>query len=517
MVYRKLANLKFLLIFVFIISFIARFYNLGNLGIWADEGYSAFLAQKSLYQIFEYLKSDSGPPFYYLILSLFIKIADTEFMLRLPSVIAGCFSVLVIFFLGKELFDKETGFWSSFIAGISPLFIYYSQLSRNYALLVFLVLSYFYFFIKIAKDKRLKYLIGYTISGTLILYTHNVGLFIIICGLICGIVTGYYKKEFRRSWLISNILIAFFYLPWFLVLIQQVSKSERTIGWIKYIWEDGVNLFGIPLSLLAFCTGGYIPSHVGIYAINGLQPLVIGIHLFLLVYLVLYLKKEGNMSNKRNLFQLVLFLMLPLIMIWISSFKIPIYLPGRTDLGVFGFFAIISGFACSKLKDLYIKVGFFTLLLAISTLTLVPHYNSKDRLKDKELSNFLISQARNEDVIIFTGLTIPSLSYYLNRSDKKLEYIFFPSDMKEHRGHFDPKPYMKDQALLHYEIKGLMDYLRIHLEPGKTVWIIYEVHQINQEFLKRIKKEFSLIYKNEERTYSLFLLDRPLKIYGFKK
>ncbi|MBU1628062.1 glycosyltransferase family 39 protein, partial [bacterium] len=260
--FRSQTYFKYLLIFLFIVSIFARFYKAGKIGIWADEGYSAYLAKKSIPQILEYLRSDSGPPLYYILLSLFLKFSDTEFMLRLPSILAGSLCVIMIFFIGKELFDTETGFWSSFFAGLSPLFIFYSQEARNYALLAFLVLCNFYFFIKIRREKRKIFLMGYTLTGVLILYTHNLGIFVLAAALLCGIYAGYYKRKFITGWFIANFLIILSYLPWLSTLAYQTGESQRTIGWIRQFWEDGIYLWAIPQSLLAFCLGGYIPGHV---------------------------------------------------------------------------------------------------------------------------------------------------------------------------------------------------------------------------------------------------------------
>ncbi|MBU1627289.1 hypothetical protein KKB18_07970, partial [bacterium] len=254
-----------------------------------------------------------------------------------------------------------------------------------------------------------------------------------------------------------------------------------------------------------------------ILAINYLQPFIILIHLGFVVTIIKYLRNEGTTQFRKSLLFLIIFLVTPLILTWISSFKIPMYLPGRTDMGVFGFFAIIMGVSCSKVKSNYYKMGILIILSVISFMTLNQYYHYKNRMKDKKFSEILASLAKDDDFIIFTGLTIPSVSYYLDHSGKNLEYIFFPSDMKKHLGHFEPEPYLNDSNLLREEIQRIINRLRSSLKADKVAWIIYEDHYINAELLQRIKIEFTTYYVDDINTYSLFLLYRPIKIYGFKQ
>ena len=218
-----------------------------------------------------------------------------------------------------------------------------------------------------------------------------------------------------------------------------------------------------------------------------------------------------------NFLYVSIFLLTPLVLTWAASFKIPIYLPGRTDMAVFGFFTLLFGLACSRIKWIYLKAAILILCSVIAFKTLDPYYDAKYRSRDKKLSAYLTGLVKNDDIVIFTGLTIPSLYYYLNHTDKKLEYLFYPSEMEEHLGHYDPEPFMNNSASLQQEINRIMDYLTHNLVQDKVAWIIYEDHYINKELLGMIRNKFQLHYEQDDKEHRLFLIDRPLKIYGFKK
>ena len=68
-------------------------------------------------------------------------VGNSEWILRFPSVILGACAVLMLFFLGKELFGTFTGFVSALLMSLAPEQIYFSQQARMYSLLVLLAIS----------------------------------------------------------------------------------------------------------------------------------------------------------------------------------------------------------------------------------------------------------------------------------------------------------------------------------------------------------------------------------------
>jgi mannosyltransferase len=510
------SSTNFPLLIVFFISCIARFYYLGNLGIWADEGYTAYISKKGLFKIVELLKFDSAPPLYYLVVSPFLKIIDNELFLRLPSAIAGCLTVILIFIVGRKLVDKKTGFYAAFVLGLSPLHIYYSQEARNYSLLALFSVCAFYFFIRIKDRNLVLNYIAYSLFCLCVLYTHNLGLFFYLAILISGFLYGYFNKPYLKGWLISNFIILILYIPWLQTFILQVGISNRTVGWIQYIWMDKVYYLAIPLSLFAFMIGGKIPGHVGIYTVEDYVYWSLILHVFVAIFLILYLINRASKEERKKVLLISAILILPLFFMWISSFKIPVYLPGRTDMGVFPFFALLVGYAISRIRWSSIRVVILFVLLFFSMRTIGIYYYNQDRLKDQRFSQLVSNFAHDDDIVLFTGLTIPSMTFYLDRCQKNLHYIFFPSEMEQHLGHYDPEPIMKNNDLLQQEIMKVINYLRENLNSEKRVWLIYEDHQINLELFQSIRNEFTTCFSSDY-VWNLFLLNRPLRLYAFKK
>ncbi len=103
-------------------------------GIWLDEAISIHQAHLSLHDLFRNLYyGDRQPPLYHLTLWLTIRaFGDSEFAVRLPSLIAGTLVIPVLYELGRELYDRRTGLIAAAFAAVSPLLIWYSQEVRMY-------------------------------------------------------------------------------------------------------------------------------------------------------------------------------------------------------------------------------------------------------------------------------------------------------------------------------------------------------------------------------------------------
>jgi len=130
-------------------GFLLRILNLQGVSLWVDEYVHVIRAQ-------DFLKG-SGPLFTndnngilltFFIIPLFYFFSDSAFWARLPSVLFGTGSIVVVYFLAKRLFNKYVGFLSSFIFAFSLYNVYWSRLSRNYAIFAFFYLLLLYFFLK---------------------------------------------------------------------------------------------------------------------------------------------------------------------------------------------------------------------------------------------------------------------------------------------------------------------------------------------------------------------------------
>jgi len=206
-IYEFLNRYHLLLIGILILGLFLRLYDLDEESIWTDEGWSIHFAnQPNVWEVVKIMAQDVHPPLYFVILHYWMEIfGDSEFALRLPSVIFGVGSIFVIYKVGKLAFNKEVGLISALLLAVSFFHIIHSQQIRHYGLMALLVLVSMYFYLKLIKGQwSRKNIIFYVIGSLLLLYTHLLSfLFILIQNIyfIIKIVLA------GKNLLISNIQV----------------------------------------------------------------------------------------------------------------------------------------------------------------------------------------------------------------------------------------------------------------------------------------------------------------------
>ena len=138
------------LLLILLLAAFLRFYRLNAQSLWADEGNSVRLAERSLSLITQGAAHDIHPPLYYYLLHFWMRaFGHSEFAVRSLSALVGMALVWLTYLLGRQLFDRTTGLVAALLAALSPFQIYYSQETRMYILAALLGALSVYFFGKL--------------------------------------------------------------------------------------------------------------------------------------------------------------------------------------------------------------------------------------------------------------------------------------------------------------------------------------------------------------------------------
>ena len=198
-----------LLLIIAVGSFL-RIYDLGAESLWADEVISVDFSSKSVTSIIIQSPFRDNPPFYWVILHYWmIPFGISEVAVRSLSVVLGIGAILITYFIGRELFSQRVGLIAGFLSAISYFHIFYSQEARPYALMLFLSLLSYFFFIKILKQDKKSYYIGYFLANLLLGYTHVYGFFT-MASQILFFVFFWSKYKVQRWKLIATLVATFF-------------------------------------------------------------------------------------------------------------------------------------------------------------------------------------------------------------------------------------------------------------------------------------------------------------------
>ncbi|QQG44336.1 MAG: glycosyltransferase family 39 protein [Candidatus Roizmanbacteria bacterium] len=381
---------------IILIGAFLRFFNLGKESLWLDEAYSVKLANVNFFQIWDKVRtSDVHPPFYYMLLNLWIKtFGDSEFAVRSLSVVFGILSIFMIYKLTQLLFNKNTGLVAALILALSPFHIQYSQEARMYNLLVFLIILSMYFFVKLLNNPNGKILIGYLLTGTLLMYTHYYSVFIFIAqNIYLFIYAIFFKKDKNliKIWLILQIVLFFSFFLWILVFIKQIHSSAAS--WIP---PPTINLLG--QTFLSYSGSEYL----------------------LIMFLILLLINNHFKKSIQNGSFLLIWLWIPIILPYvISIFFMPIYTIKVTIVAMPSFYILVA----KKINDInrnFIKWSFIGAMIIFSLIILWQKNMHIYKEQWREVAHYIDAQAIKGDVLLFNEpyLQIP-FDYYSKRNDIK--------------------------------------------------------------------------------------------------
>ncbi len=185
MLINKIKNYKFWLIAIILLAGVLRFWKLGSIppGLTPDEatlGYNAYSILKTgkdefgtkLPIIFKSF-GDYKPGLYvYLTVPSVAIFSLNEFSTRLPSALAGVFSVFLIYLIVRKLFPEHhcLATIAAFVAAINPYLIYFSHSAWEANVALTLTLAGIYFFLKALEKPRLLILSSLFFALTLITY-----------------------------------------------------------------------------------------------------------------------------------------------------------------------------------------------------------------------------------------------------------------------------------------------------------------------------------------------------------
>jgi mannosyltransferase len=224
--------------------------------LWMDEGLSIGIASQPLFDIPGVLKVDGSPPFYYMLLSVWMDIVgngpgETQAL----SVAIALVSVPGGMWAGWSLFGRRAGLICAALCAVNPFLTQFAQETRMYSLMLVMSLLATAAFLHVFAFGRRGYLPLFFVLLALMLYTHNWGLFL-AAGLVCALVPCWYVSENRHSFW-KDALIGFggaglLYLPWLPTLLHQIQHTGAP-------WLNPPN-FGAPIQITRSLLGGGTPT-----------------------------------------------------------------------------------------------------------------------------------------------------------------------------------------------------------------------------------------------------------------
>jgi len=226
------------LIPILLLAFGLRVWGLAEHNIWWDEGIGVWVARLPVLEGIRWTATDSHPPLHYVILHFWRLIAgEGETILRFPSVVAGFFTILFAYRLGRRLGGERTGILTALFVAVSRFSIMWSQEIRMYGLSATLAtgsLAAAAWMWRVRSGEageqrsrgRLAWLayVGATLGGLYTLYL--TGTVVLVTNL--GFLIVWWREKWNRklfwTWASAQIVTAVLFLPWVLYALPRMHS-----------------------------------------------------------------------------------------------------------------------------------------------------------------------------------------------------------------------------------------------------------------------------------------------------
>ena len=207
-----------------------RFLYLDAKGLWIDEGVSYLMATAKDRPHDSFWAYQA---LYHELLRGWVYLGDSEFFLRLFSVIPSIATIPLVYVLAKRLFDRRVGLLSALLLAVHVAHITYSQQARSYGLVVFLCTLATYFFLRAVEDAAISDWALYVLFSALAVYSHLLACLVIPAQLLSSLALPARAIPWRRL-LLSAAILAAVPLPLALLIIHGGAGGTAFISAASY-------------------------------------------------------------------------------------------------------------------------------------------------------------------------------------------------------------------------------------------------------------------------------------------
>ena len=421
-----LGSSHWVLILLVLLAFGRGVWELGEKSLWWDESLSYHRAQAPPAYVLsgqiiltdntaEVTTIDNHPPLYFAFLWGAVRLfGHSEFSLRFLSLVALVLIVPLLYATGKRLGDDRLGLGAAALGAVSPMYLWYAQEARMYALLAFLSLLSFYLFDRAFFDPstpvtaraQRPWLLAYLVASACLILTHYLGVLLIAFELLVLAVDFFRRARGRRVILLSIGIILLVVLPIvayaFLTLPSTTSRAGFRFVPLFELARDLLNSFSLGLSV------DVADAPVLLIDLVFLALLVLGLGRFL--------RPDASTDERRAGIFLAGFLALPAVVIYLLSYAQPAYMNSRHLIFITPAFYLLVASGLAVFRGRWLGVGLLAGLVILGGVSYStynyfedPRYNKDEH---REWGAYLDAHVRPGDVVVVDPPHIADLYHY---------------------------------------------------------------------------------------------------------
>ncbi len=164
------------------VAVVARLGTLGLQSFWYDEAYTPVhvLHHGLGATLRSVVHTENNPPLWYVLAWGWSRVLGSGVLaLRSLSALAGVGTVAVVWAVGRELGTRRTAIVLGALVTVNPLFVWYSQEARPYALFALLGATSLLFFLRCWREPSAGRLAAWSVASVLAVLTHYFAVFLV--------------------------------------------------------------------------------------------------------------------------------------------------------------------------------------------------------------------------------------------------------------------------------------------------------------------------------------------------
>lgn len=455
-----------------------RLVHLGRFEMWVDEAATWWFARLVWTEGASLLASaEPTPPVYYALIGLWMRLfGEVEWLLRLPSALAGAATLPLLYDLGRRLFNRRVGWIAAVLLTVHPLHVFYSREARVYALLLCLTTALFLTLWRALEKETWG---AWALFGgclVAICCLHVSGFFL---GITIGLQILILGRSRRGRW--RGLLVAALagltlvpYVWWALPQLEGSGAAWSVENMYRALPEEGRLGRSLEMQLIGADYFVYLRQMD-----RPPTPVLLRWWALLasLALLVLALRRRDD--SRATIF---------LVLGWLVSILVPwtlsrawqtFFHPGRHDFYTIGVVMVLLAAGLERLTRpegwqervswrrpllLFCAVGLG--LGAFFRLFMLHAQPAGDQYRSK--GQWLAQQAGAADQIVATGILRPIMTHRLLTLGNGTPMVSFPSSTDQHPGWSDDRALLEDVPALRQEAKKMAASLVGEITDSET-------------------------------------------------
>ncbi|MDX9753569.1 MAG: glycosyltransferase family 39 protein [bacterium] len=224
-------NDRIALVGLVLLAWGVRWVGLDRLSLWTDEIHSVFLTRFSLFDYFLFPQYFDHPPFYFLLLKIWMRFGQSDAWIRFLSVIAASMTVIPLYGFVKEWGGSRAALYASLFLVLNPLHVRYSQEARQYVFLVLGAVLMFWAAWRFSKRPSWRNRGSYIAVAFCLMATHVMGTLFVLVHALLTLFFLLPRPRLSIAWAKTAGLVFLTGLPWLGLLFFHSRMKVESGFW----------------------------------------------------------------------------------------------------------------------------------------------------------------------------------------------------------------------------------------------------------------------------------------------